>query len=416
MTTAFESKPNNVEHLDIERDWHDGLKAIDEQYEEAEASRQRWLRIGKGLLAGRLKCPATRDFGKWLDSTGYRVLSTNERQDAVWVAVNSELVMPALRESRVAYPSRVRRHVRENMRAIYVQCQDNLPGTAGAVPGQIPANEAEKPAAASVLQITPPLASQRAVIGKLPRGDEVYAIFASRQSRAMLGRVCRKGSAGKEIWDLILVAVDNGFLAQTNIRVETVTARVLFPNSPRVWWQKFNLTNQKHREHVRDVIMPAAIANKEAILKSPREIDRIITEHLKATAATVQKEAAEKKVVAAIKALPAREREVIFYGERMWPVVNPTYDFDQLCAAIWSFQDLNRWLLQTPDNSVGSRGRIIRFTTKWMQEYINRMVPSEAGSRIKKIYLLIDKLSRALENNPHGECRVPPPPHIEGQW
>jgi hypothetical protein len=159
-----------------------------------------------------------------------------------------------------------------------------------------------------------------------------------------------------------------------------------FPNSPRAWWQKFNLINQKHREHVRDVIMPAAIANKEAILKSPREIDRIIAEHLKATAATVQKEAAEKKVVAAIKALPAREREVIFYGERMWPVVNPTYDFDQLCAAIWSFQDLNRWLLQTPDNSVGSRGRIIRFTTKWMQEYINRMVPSEAGSRIKKIY------------------------------
>jgi hypothetical protein len=151
-----------------------------------------------------------------------------------------------------------------------------------------------------------------------------------------------------------------------------------FPNSPRAWWQKFNLINQKHREHVRDVIMPAAIANKEAILKSPREIDRIIAEHLKATAATVQKEAAEKKVVAAIKALPAREREVIFYGERMWPVVNPTYDFDQLCAAIWSFQDLNRWLLQTPDNSVGSRGRIIRFTTKWMQEYINRMVPSEA--------------------------------------
>jgi hypothetical protein len=135
-----------------------------------------------------------------------------------------------------------------------------------------------------------------------------------------------------------------------------------FPNSPRAWWQKFNLINQKHREHVRDVIMPAAIANKEAILKSPREIDRIIAEHLKATAATVQKEAAEKKVVAAIKALPAREREVIFYGERMWPVVNPTYDFDQLCAAIWSFQDLNRWLLQTPDNSVGSRGRIIRFT------------------------------------------------------
>jgi hypothetical protein len=255
-----------------------------------------------------------------------------------------------------------------------------------------------------------------AAIRKLPRGEEAYAILANGKARATIGRICSKKGAGQEIWNLILAAIDHGFLTQTDADITTLSVRALFPNSPRGWWLKYNLTNQKHREHVRDVIMPAAIANKEAILKSPCEIDRIIAEHFKATAATVQKEAAEKKVVAAIKALPAREREVIFYGERMWPVANPTYDFDQLCAAIWSFQDLNRWLLQTPDNSVGSRGRIIRFTTKWMQEYINRMVPSEAGSRIKKIYLLIDKLSRALENNPNGECRVPPPPHIEGQW
>ena len=80
---------------------------------------------------------------------------------------------------RAAYPSRVRRHVRENMRAIYVQCRD-LPGTAPAVPGQIPADEAEGPAVAGILQITPPRASQRAVIGKLPRGDEACAIFANR--------------------------------------------------------------------------------------------------------------------------------------------------------------------------------------------------------------------------------------------
>ena len=37
----------------IEQIWRDGLKAIDEQYDEAETSRLRWVRIGHGLLVGR---------------------------------------------------------------------------------------------------------------------------------------------------------------------------------------------------------------------------------------------------------------------------------------------------------------------------------------------------------------------------
>ena len=146
--------------------------------------------------------------------------------------------------------------------------------------------------------------------------------------------------------------------------------------------------------------MPAAIANKEAILKSPREIDRIIAEHLKATAATVQKEAAEKKVIAAIKALPPREREVVVYGERVGPVVNPTYDYEQLCCAVWSFQDLNRWFSQTlSGEDIGWRAQIIRLTTKWTHEYLNRAMPGESGAKVRKVYLLIDTLTRALVRN-----------------
>jgi hypothetical protein len=50
--------------MNIERDWLDGLKAIDEQFEAAPAARDRVVRIGRGLLAGRSKCPANQDFNE----------------------------------------------------------------------------------------------------------------------------------------------------------------------------------------------------------------------------------------------------------------------------------------------------------------------------------------------------------------
>ena len=108
----------------IEQIWRDGLKAIDEQYDEAETSRLRWVRIGHGLLVGRQMCPADQDYGKWVDTTGYRVIARNERQDAMWLAFNEEIALPAMTETRIGNPQNIRKHIREKLSAVYAQCKE----------------------------------------------------------------------------------------------------------------------------------------------------------------------------------------------------------------------------------------------------------------------------------------------------
>ena len=57
----MEAMKTEIHSMAIERDWLDGLKAINELFEHAQGERLRWCRIGKGLLAGRFKCPANLD-------------------------------------------------------------------------------------------------------------------------------------------------------------------------------------------------------------------------------------------------------------------------------------------------------------------------------------------------------------------
>lgn len=99
-----------LHELDIERDWLDGLKAIDEQFTEAPRARQRMIRVGRGLLAGRFKCPANTEFGEWVKWTGYGVIAPNERQDSMWCALNAAIILPILEPTNITTGEVARRY------------------------------------------------------------------------------------------------------------------------------------------------------------------------------------------------------------------------------------------------------------------------------------------------------------------
>jgi transposase-like protein len=127
-----------------------------------------------------------------------------------------------------------------------------------------------------------------------------------------------------------------------------------------------------------------------------------------------------REIADALSAMPADQREIVMFGVRLWPCVEHqfgTYDYDQIRAAIWYFRDLDAWLQggisgRTP----GSRAIIIRLSTRWPQEYVDRAYPPETRGKIKKVYQLVHLLARLLEENPEGECVVPYSPNIEGRW
>src|SRR4051794_37968200 len=103
----------------IEQEWQDGLKALSELHGLAHDKRLCWCRVGRGLLAGKLKCPANQNFGKWLNETDYRDVHQDDRQSAMWLSLNQEFILPLLTNTYLSNPTRIRRNIREKMPEVY---------------------------------------------------------------------------------------------------------------------------------------------------------------------------------------------------------------------------------------------------------------------------------------------------------
>lgn len=251
------------------------------------------------------------------------------------------------------------------------------------------------------------------------RAEEVTAIYASIDARGTIGKALR-GRGGKVIWSLILQAIDEGFLRRTETQFATANLRILFPGIPKAFGAKFDLTSVDKRQQVRDIVMPAAIANREVIIASPEQMESILITHAQRQHEAVREQATRRRVDEAVRAMPSDQREVIVYGVRLWPRIEHrfgSYEYDQLCAAIWYVKDLDAWLQGgASGNSVRSRVILIRHSTRWPEEYIERSIGVDERTKIKKLYQLVHTIAGLLESNADGECIIPPTPKIEGQW
>jgi hypothetical protein len=180
---------------------------------------------------------------------------------------------------------------------------------------------------------------------------------------------------------------------------------------------RFDLTNPKHRMQIRDVIMPAAIANAQAVIERPNEIEAIVAAHVQAQATAARQAAIEHKLAEAVQRMPATEYQIVGFGQTLWPRLDDrqgTYDFDQVRAAVWTFRDLDNWLkMVTVDSGVGSRAIRIRLSTKWYGEYLLR---TQRDSPVRKIISLVQHITRLMEQAPEGECKWPDYPIAEAQW
>jgi hypothetical protein len=123
----------------------------------------------------------------------------------------------------------------------------------------------------------PPLPNQSALKG-LNRADEVYAIFQEPNCRVTLVKAIRS-YGGSKIWNLVLQAIDAGFLTPTQKSFAQPNLGFLFPNAPQRFRNKYLLTDRRDLKTVEQAIMPAAIANQAAILAAPENIETIIRDH-----------------------------------------------------------------------------------------------------------------------------------------
>ena len=191
--------------------------------------------------------------------------------------------------------------------------------------------------------------------------------------------------------------------------------------TPPIYCARYDLTNREQRAHVRDILWPIILANKEAVIANPSDLEAIIKAHGQkhaAASAALRREAEVKRKVVEIKS--AGQEECIMFGVQLWPRPGNdygTYDYDQVRAAAWYFRDFNDWMSQSRiGQSPGSRAIYARLSVKWFGEYLVRAYPATEREKMQKVLSLVRTMAGLLEKAPDAECVYPVSPKVEGQW
>jgi hypothetical protein len=228
------------------------------------------------------------------------------------------------------------------------------------------------------------------------------------------------GRGGADIYDMILESLDLEFLQPSRRSLGRPNLRMLFSLGSRTFCQQFDLTNNKQRATVRNEILPAMIANREAILAAPDSLEEILDKHKLRIAQRARDASDDMKFAQAREKMGPGEQEIIMYRQRFWPVIDNrmgVYDYKTLCLAIWHFQDQLRWVsMSRAAEGVASQVIMLRLGTKWLYQLANQgELADKTRRRLKMFCTVIGTLADEYANNPTGECRPPVTPKIEQQ-
>lgn len=248
-----------------------------------------------------------------------------------------------------------------------------------------------------------PTMGSKSPFRRFPRGQEVSDIFGHQTTRVALGRIIRGGDAD-DLWDLVLECIDLGFCQKNTLCSRTFRASFLFQGSKDLYHVELSKWDQ--REYIRQVILPIARACRGEILAHPDQFDAIIRRYQREKVLLGQKNDLDGKA----NALPNGEVVVKVFGTMLWPTLDSSYSYDQLCTACWYFRNLSGML---PSALVHDTALSIRYSVKWFSEYANFR---EKNPQLAKICGIIRHLTFLWESEPTGECSWPPFPLQEGKW
>jgi hypothetical protein len=206
---------------------------------------------------------------------------------------------------------------------------------------------------------------------------------------------------------MILTAIDAGFLTTTDASITKCSLRVLLPNAPARYCSTFDLTKPADRKMIQEKLWPVIVANRDAILAAPEDLENIIRSHAERLRKEAEAERQAQKVETAKASMKSGEAEVILFGKRFWPIIDPShpelvYDYERLRRAAWTFRELHTVMRLSPDPAPKSCALRLRHAIKFLNGYMDAQV----------MRLLVD-MSRALEQNPQGEERLPEMPNLD---
>jgi hypothetical protein len=212
--------------LDDERLIREGEAAVDRYNKETKSARLEIIPMARGLLAAKRKYPATQEFGDWLQTSSYREVERNDRAALIKIGEHDDFAVKFMRITKLISPELIWDAMAElmppaasqEMSSISTPTSDDLNSTEIDEPG--PNHTEQQPCVGGTAKTA---ASKRTIDRRshfygLSRAEEVWTIFNDHNSRGNIGKVIKE-RGGKQIWALILTAIDHGFLTKTEMSV-----------------------------------------------------------------------------------------------------------------------------------------------------------------------------------------------------
>ena len=413
-----------VTQLNDERLIREGEAAVDLYNKDMKNARARIMPMARGLLAAKRKYPATQDFGDWLQTSSYREVEKDDRAALIKIGEHGAFAERFMRQTALISPQTILNAIEDLTPTSYdTKSTHHLHQLAETQETSTESRPVEQSAVSEKssqhLQVTPKLKKGHR-LSDWPRAEEIISLYQHSKTRGTITRLATLHS-GKQVWKLMVQALDAGLLRSNNIVIEAITARLLFPHdvSGRTarFLHTYDLTKAVGRKAFEADLLPRMIANKHALLDAPDNIEDILNRARRQQQSEQKAVIVAERVNKALAALPPDESEVIMFGKRMWPIVEGetigAYDFRTLQVAVWKFTDLNRWLYR---ESPQSRAINIRNSTKWDRHFIGELLKDSGDLRFKvdRIYQLVHAITGLMERNPDGECKQPLTPLVLG--
>ena len=326
-------------------------QALDEWQAAGEWWIEKTLALSMVLTAARDACGKDdRSFGAWLAENGCDDLGRHTRAAFINMGMHIELARKILETTErksieliwekelrpLIYPSaRIDQPVDHQIAQQPQTATESRPAEQSAV--------SEKPS--QHLQLVPKLKKGHR-LSDWPRAEEIISLYQHSKTRGTITRLAALHN-GKQVWKLMTQALDAGLLRSNNIVIEAITARLLFPHdisgrSAR-FLHTYDLTKPAGRKAFEADLLPRMIANKDALLAAPDDIEDILNRARRQQQSEQKEAIVAERVNKALAALPPDESEVIMFGKRMWPIVEGetigAYDFRTLQVAVWKFTD-----------------------------------------------------------------------------
>jgi hypothetical protein len=371
--------------------------------------------MARGLLAAKRKYPATQDFGDWLLTSSYREIEDNERAALIKIGKHDDFAAKFVRTTSLISPRTILDAIEEllpsshdvNSTPVPIQIQETPP-----VVAETP--RSEEPPAPKEPAETPKQITSKTGFYDAPRAQEIASKYLNKEGRSALSNIW-KDRGGKQIWELLLSALDGGLLVENRRTSVMPTLALLFPLAPFPYARRFDLTQSAQRKIVKDQVLPAMIACRDKLLAQPDLMREIMSEYENGQRAKQLEMVTAQKRSTAVAAMPPAEQELTMFGQTVWPrlgINQGEYTYDQVRAAIWTFRDYESWN-QMAKEDTGSHALRIRNSLRYLGEYIQR---TDRNNPMGKILSLMLWFSHLMEKNPKGECKWPMYPHVEGQW